>query len=93
VSVGLLRRLALLPLAPVEGLLWLAGVLQRIAEEELDDPARWRAVLDEAEAAHARGELSDAGLEAVEEEVVAHLLGAAAGAAGADVLGGVTVDG
>ena len=89
-SVGLLRRLVLLPLAPVDGLLWLAGVLQRIAEEELDDPARWRAVLEEAEAAHARGELTDADLAAVEDEVVSHLL--AARTAGADVLGGAVLD-
>jgi hypothetical protein len=81
--VGLLRRLVLLPVAPVGGVLWLASVLERIAAEELDDPTRWRVVLDEAEMAHASGELSDAELAAVEDEVVAQLLeaGAAAGEA------------
>jgi len=91
VSVGILRRLVLLPLAPVEGLLWLAGVLQRMAEEELDDPARWRAVLEEAEAAHGRGELSDADLAAVQDEVVARLIGAGTGPGA--LAGGVTLDG
>lgn len=72
--MGLLRRLVMLPLAPVEGVLWLAQALQRIAEEERDDPRRWREVLDEAEAAHERGELSDEALAAVEEEVLARLV-------------------
>lgn len=73
-SVGVLGRLVLLPLAPVAGVLWLATVLERIAAEELDDPARWRAVLEEAEAAHARGELSDDDLAAVQDEVVGQLI-------------------
>jgi hypothetical protein len=73
--MGILRRIALLPLAPVEGVLWLAHVLQEIAEAELDDPALLRARLDEAEEAHARGELSDEELEAIEEAILDRLVG------------------
>ena len=71
--MGILRRLVLLPLAPVEGVVWLARVLQEIAEEELNDPNRLRAVLEEAEEAHERGELSDEELAAVEDEILARL--------------------
>ncbi len=72
--MGLLRRVVTLPLAPVEGVLWVARVLQQVAEEELSDPSRLRAVLDEAEAAHARGELTDEELAQIEQEVLDRLV-------------------
>lgn len=71
--MGLLRRVVTLPLAPLEGMVWLATVLERVAQEELSDPARLRAVLDEAEAAHARGELTDEELASVEDAVLDRL--------------------
>lgn len=88
--MGVLGRLVLLPLAPLAGVLWLATVLERIAAEELDDPARWRAVLEEAEAAHARGELDDDDLAAVQDEIVGRLIG---DGGLEDMRGGVTLDG
>jgi hypothetical protein len=72
--MGLLKRLVLLPVAPVEGLLWLARTLQEIAEGELDDPAALRARLAAAEEAHRAGEISDAELAAVEDAVLARLV-------------------
>lgn len=72
--MGLLTRLALLPVAPVEGLLWLGRTLQEIAEGELDDPAALRARLAAAEEAHGAGEISDAELAAVEDAVLARLV-------------------
>jgi hypothetical protein len=72
--MGLFSSLLLLPLAPVRGALWIADTLQTVAEEELDDPQRLREALREAEAAHARGELSDEDLAAVEQHVLDRLV-------------------
>ena len=72
--MGILRRLVLLPVAPLEGMVWLARMLERAAEEELNDPARLRAVLEEAEAAHRRGELGDEDLAAIEDDVLGRLV-------------------
>jgi len=72
--VGLLRRVVMLPLAPVEGVVWLTSVLARIAEEELSDPTRLRATLAEAEERHRRGELTDAEMEAIEDEILDRLV-------------------
>jgi hypothetical protein len=72
--MGVLRRLALLPMAPLEGLLWLARTMEQLAEEELTDPDRLRSVLEEAERAHGRGELSDEALAAIEDDVLDRLV-------------------
>jgi hypothetical protein len=72
--MGLLRRLVLLPVAPVEGVLWLARTLQEIAEGELDDPAALRARLQAAEEAHLAGEIDDEELAAIEDAVLQHLV-------------------
>lgn len=72
--MGLLRRLALLPVAPVEGLLWLTRTLHEIAEGEVNDPTALRARLAAAEQAHRAGDISDAELAAVEDAVLAHLV-------------------
>ncbi len=72
--MGLLRRLVMLPLAPLEGLVWLARTLEQVAEEERNDPARLRAVLEDAEAAHRRGELGDEELAVIEDEILDRLV-------------------
>jgi Gas vesicle protein G len=72
--VGLISTLLLLPLAPVQGVLWLAQTLQDVAERELDDPDRLRQVLRDAEEAHAHGELSDEDFAVVEQHVLDRLL-------------------
>jgi hypothetical protein len=72
--MGVLKRLVLLPVAPVEGLVWLGRTLQEIAQDELDDPTALRARLTAAEEAHRAGEISDAELAAVEDAVLARLV-------------------
>ena len=69
--MGILRRLVLLPLAPVEGVVWLARTVQDVAERELHDPERLRAELEAAENAHRRGELTDDELAAIQDELLA----------------------
>ena len=71
--MGILTGLLLLPLAPVRGTLWLAERLADQAAAELDDEARVRRLLVEAELALDRGELSLADFEAVEDELLERL--------------------
>ena len=73
--MGLLTGLLTLPLAPVRGTMWLAEQLLEQAERELSDPALIERQLAEAEAAHARGELSDEELDELEEALIARLSG------------------
>lgn len=56
--MGLLSKLAMLPLAPVAGVVWLADQLERQAYEQMYGPDAIRAQLAELEAAHRRGEVS-----------------------------------
>lgn len=72
--MGLFSGLMLMPLAPVRGLVWLAETLQDVAGDELDDPARLRDALRDAEEAHARGELSAEELAAIEQHVLDRLV-------------------
>jgi hypothetical protein len=72
--MGLLARVALLPLAPVTGLVWVAERLQEMAEQELNDPVALRRQLAEAEEARAAGFLNDIEYAAVEEAIVQRLL-------------------
>lgn len=85
--MGLLRRLVLLPVAPLEGLVWLAHTLEQVAEEERNDPARLRAVLEDAEAANRNGELSDEELALIEDEILDRLVQTR------EAEGGLVVDG
>jgi len=71
--MGLIGRLLMLPLAPIEGVLWVAHTLQQVADRELNDPDVLRQRLREAEDAHARGQLSDEELERVEDALVQRL--------------------
>lgn len=72
--MGLIGRLVMLPLAPIEGVLWVARVLQQVAERELNDPAVLRARLQEAEAAYARGEISEQEFEQVQDALFERLV-------------------
>ena len=67
--MGFVSSVLLLPLAPLQGMVWLARLLQEIAEKELNDPETLRARLHEAEEAHRRGEISADELERIEEVV------------------------
>lgn len=72
--MGWLSGVLLLPLAPLNGVLWIARLLQDIAAGELDDPSVLRSKLREAEEAHRRGEISAEELERVEDAVFTQLM-------------------
>lgn len=72
--MGFFSSVLLLPLAPVQGVLWVAQLLRDLAENELDDPETLRARLREAEEAHRRGDISAEKLEQVEEAVFERLM-------------------
>ena len=71
--MGLLRAIALLPLAPVEGVVWMAERLAAEAERQLHDESTIRAQLGELAAAHDRGEISDADYDHIEEQLLRRL--------------------
>jgi len=71
--MGLITRLALLPLAPVEGVVWLSRQLQQQALRELYSPERVQAELRDLEQALLRGEISEEEFEASEEVLLDRL--------------------
>lgn len=71
--MGLLKSLALLPLAPVEGVAWLARQLQEEAERQLYDPDVILAELAEYQRAVDSGAMSEEEYLAVEEELLDRL--------------------
>ena len=71
--MGLFTGLLTLPLAPLRGTIWIAERLLEEAERELNDPAAIEQQLLEAEARHARGELSDEEYDSLEDELMRRL--------------------
>ncbi len=74
--MGLLTGLISLPLAPVRGVIWLSERLAEQAEQELYDEGAIRRALDEAQDAHAAGDMTDAEYQAVEDELLTRLMAA-----------------
>lgn len=72
--MGWLANVLLLPLAPVQGVVWVARLLAELAENEASDPETLRSKLREAEGAYRRGDISAEELERVEEAVFARLM-------------------
>ena len=72
--MGLLTALVTLPLAPVRGTIWIAGVLLDEAERQMRDPAFVEQQLLEAEDAFERGELTDEEFAEIEDELLGRLL-------------------
>ena len=72
--MGLLTALVTLPLAPVRGTMWVAGVLLDEAERQMRDPAFVEQQLLEAEDAFERGELTDEEFAEIEDELLGRLL-------------------
>jgi hypothetical protein len=64
--------------------MWIAERLLEEAERELSDPELIEQQLDDAEAAFARGELSEEDYLVLEEELVARLIGQMKGLDGYD---------
>ena len=73
--MGLFTGILTLPLAPLRGTVWIAERLLEEAERELNDPAAIERQLEDAEAAHERGELSDEELEEIEDTLLRRLTG------------------
>jgi hypothetical protein len=59
-----------LPFLPLQMVIALAELLQEEAERELNDPARIRRELEEAEWQRARGEISDEELARIQDEIL-----------------------
>jgi hypothetical protein len=72
--MGLLKGLALLPLAPVNGLYRLAGVLADEVERETAARQSPERALAELAAMRANGEIGDEEAEALENQLVEELL-------------------
>jgi hemoglobin-like flavoprotein len=68
--MGLLRAVALLPLAPLEGVVWVADRLAAEADRQLHDEGAIRAQLGEVAAAHDRGDISDDEYDVIEEQLL-----------------------
>ena len=63
-----------LPLMPLRGVVQLGETLHKQAEQEMHDPASVRRQLEQAELAHAAGEISDEDLGRVQAQAVDRLL-------------------
>ena len=72
--MGFLGSVLLLPLAPLQGMVWLARLLQEIAEKELNDPGVLRQKLREAEEAHHRGEITAEELDRISDVIFGRLV-------------------
>lgn len=68
--MGVLKGLLFLPLAPVQGVSWIAGVLQDAASAEMYDPAVLRARLAALHRAYDEGEIDDERFEAEEDRLL-----------------------
>jgi hypothetical protein len=71
--MGLITGLVTLPLAPVRGVVWLAEVLQEQAEQQLYDPGRIAAEMQDISDAVAAGQMSEQEAAEREEELVRRL--------------------
>lgn len=72
--MGLITGLLSLPVAPLRGVVAAAEQVRRHAEEELYDPVRIRAQLEDVERRRQDGSLTDDEADAWEEELVERLL-------------------
>lgn len=73
--MGLFTELLLLPLAPVRGVVWVAERIEEQVDHRLNDPAVIRAQIDDLDAAHERGEISEAERDEQQDVLLARLTG------------------
>ena len=73
--MGLFSELLLLPLAPVRGVVWVGEQIQEQVDRQLNDPAVIRAQIDDLDAAHERGEISEAERDEQQEVLLRRLTG------------------
>ena len=72
--MGLFRRLLTLPLAPVEGVVWLTERIAEMVDPEMHDPAALQKALHEAEQAYEAGEIGEQEFESIQEAIFNRLL-------------------
>ncbi|MFE6508303.1 gas vesicle protein GvpG [Nocardioides sp. NPDC057767] len=72
--MGLISQLLTLPIAPVRGVIWVGEKILEEAESQYYDPAAVQAALDDVDARHQAGELTDEQAAALEEELVQRLM-------------------
>jgi hypothetical protein len=73
--VGLFSGLLLLPLAPVQGVVWVAEKIEEQVDRQMNDPTVIRAQIDDLDAAHERGEISDEERDEQQDVLLARLTG------------------
>lgn len=73
--MGLFSELLLLPLAPVRGVVWVGEQIEQEVDRRLNDPAVIRAQIDDLDAAHERGEISEADRDEQQEVLLRRLTG------------------
>jgi hypothetical protein len=73
--VGFFSELLLLPLAPVRGVVWVAEKIEDQVDHQMNDPAVIRAQIDDLDAAHERGEISDEERDEQQDVLLARLTG------------------
>jgi hypothetical protein len=71
--MGLFRGLALLPLAPVGGVVWIARQIQTEVDRQILDPESVIAELERMQAALDEGRLSEAEYQEIENELLDRL--------------------
>jgi hypothetical protein len=69
--VGLFSSLVTWPLAPVRGVVALGELIQRRVNEELNNPARTRRLLEDLEEARRRGEITPEQERQAQEQILA----------------------
>ena len=73
--MGFFTELLMLPLAPVRGVVWVAEKIEDQVDRQMNDPVVIRAQIDELDAAHERGEISDEERDEQQDVLLARLTG------------------
>jgi gas vesicle protein GvpG len=82
--VGFFTELLMLPLAPVRGVVWVAEKIEEQVDHQMNDPAVIRAQIDDLDAAHERGEISDEERDEQQDVLLARLTGRESAGGGAE---------
>jgi hypothetical protein len=78
-DVGFFTELLLLPLAPVRGVAWVGEKIADQVDHQMNDPAVIRAQIDELDAAHERGEITEEERDEQQEVLLQRLVGGGGG--------------
>ena len=73
--MGFFSGLLLLPLAPARGVIWVGRQIEEEVDRRLNDPAVIWAKIDDLDAQHERGEISEDERDEQQEVLLARLMG------------------